>query len=131
MDQVNTLRTILEPLIKNLEEQLEEMQLKVSNQQGSQDYMKLELDRIKNRLVFLKGQWTDAEKEGSLDEPRYEQGSIEYYRQSLKKYKENLDVITVQDTQNVLKKDNLKPSQKIKMLNNLMKVYNEFKDESS
>lgn len=131
MGQVTTLRMILEPLIKDLEEQIKEHQIKLSNHQGSPDYLKMELDRMTDRLVFLKGQWIDAEKQGSLDEPRYEQGSIEYYRRYLGKNKEFLDIKTVQETQYVLSNANLKANQKIKMLNNLMKVYNELKDEIS
>ncbi|MBY3623714.1 hypothetical protein HGO21_29815 [Acinetobacter sp. CUI P1] len=119
---------ILDPLIKGLEEQLKEQQLKIYNDEGSQSYLEMEFDRTKNRLEFLKEQWVDAEKDGSLDEPVYEHGSIEYYRKSLSKNRDSLDMATVQYTQSVLENDSLKSNQKIKMLNNLMKVYSEYKD---
>ncbi|MFC5402281.1 hypothetical protein [Cohnella soli] len=131
MGQVKTFRTMLEPLIKGLEKDVEELQLRIDNHPDAPTYMTEDLIRMKDRLIFLRGQWADAENKGNLDVPIYEQGSIEYYRQSLGKYKEYLDTITIQDTQRVLGDEKLKPNQKIKMLNNLMKVYQEFKGESA
>ncbi|WP_433947021.1 hypothetical protein [Paenibacillus sp. SN-8-1] len=129
MNQVKTLRTMLEPLINDLEKDVEELRLKINNNPDVPKNITEELNRMKERLFFLKVQWVDSEKKGILDEPIYEQGSVEYYRRSLVKNKEDIDIFTIQCTEDVLKDDNLKPNQKIKILNNLMKVYKELKSE--
>lgn len=128
MSQLKTLRTMLEPLIKGLEKDVDELQLRINNHQVVPKYMTEELSRTTERLVFLKEQWADAEKIGSLDKPIYEQGSIEYYRQSLSENRKYLDSITIQNTQYVLENNDLKPNQKINMLKNLMKVYKELNE---
>lgn len=125
MGQTKTLRTRMEPLIKGLETDVEELRIKINNHLDAPMYLTEDLNRTTERLVFLREQWADAEKTGSLDKPIYEQGSIEYYRQSLGEEKEHLDRRSILYTQFVLEDKDLKPNQKIKMLNNLMKVYRE------
>ncbi|MGG3471522.1 hypothetical protein ABES02_29160 [Neobacillus pocheonensis] len=134
MGPVKTYRTMMEPLIKSLEMDVEEQLQRIANYPEGEapKYMTEDLERITERLVFIREQWADAEKRGSLDEPIYEQGSIEYYRHSFEKQRiERLDIIAIQDIQFVLENNDLKPNQKIKRLNNLMKVYKEFKERNS
>lgn len=126
LEMVSELITTLEI---SLEETIKEVEGRdISDPKAS--YLNHEIDRLKRRLDFLKDQRNDIVASGKTIY-MYEFGSIEDIRQRFENTQFNEHYIPEQSftmiSLNILKRETT-PSKKIKMMNNLTKVYEEFKE---
>jgi len=121
-------------LITDLENSLKNRIHEINNvdpTSASVSYLKSEIDRMNNRLVFLKEMQRGIMESGKTIY-MFEFGSLDDIRQSFKNKDFNVHYIPEQlftsISKQILDRENT-PYKKIKMLNNLVKVYEEFKSQ--
>ncbi|WP_268626936.1 hypothetical protein [Paenibacillus alvei] len=120
-------------LITDLEKSLEETIKRIEECDPSDptvSYLTREIDRINERLNFLKDHHRDIVASGKTIY-MFAFGSLDDIRQRFQNTKFNTHYIPEQlftsISLDILERENT-PSKKIKMLNNLVKVYEEFKE---
>lgn len=120
-----TLAEVYGKLISSLESDLHEYQVMLDDP-SCPPYVMREVNRIMERLEFMRSQKRDIEK-GDKERGRptyhYKRGSFESYKQSFddSNYKEHMFIIAARD----IVGDQLAPKEKVKALENLIKAFDE------
>ncbi|MEK8217202.1 hypothetical protein [Paenibacillus sp. FSL L8-0463] len=127
LENVTELITDLESSLKNRIHEINN----VDPTSASVSYLKSEIDRMNGRLVFLKEMQRSIMESGKTIY-MFEFGSLDDIRQSFQNGDFNIHYIPEQLFTSISKQilnREFTPSKKIKMLNNLVKVFEEFKSK--